>query len=259
MFAQLEDREAEGVMRRHTAVVLERSADLDAIAAWERVRALSRAAGDASGELGALEAIARATRSVAPRSDAAVRAFEQALALAARLGEPRREAALRNTLGILKWESGAYAEALAHYEAALGCIRELGNRPQEEGLTLNSIGVTLSRLHRYEEARTALEDALGVNRRSGERLLEAHTLAALGDVACETGRFDAALAQFDASLAIRRQIDDRRGEGWMLHHLARTRGRTGDASGAEALFGEAERIADECGDAALRSACALRE
>jgi tetratricopeptide (TPR) repeat protein len=117
----------------------------------------------------------------------------------------------------------------------------------------------LGRLRRYEEARTALEDALAINRQSGERLLEAHTLAALGDVAHETGRFDAALAHFDASLAIRRQIDDRRGEGWMLHHLARTRARMGDASGAEALFGEARRIAAECGDATLGRACGSRD
>jgi tetratricopeptide (TPR) repeat protein len=117
----------------------------------------------------------------------------------------------------------------------------------------------LSRLRRYEEARTALEDALAVNRLSGERLLEAHTLAALGDVAHDTGRHDAALAHFDASLSIRRQIDDRRGEGWMLHHLARTRARMGDAAGAEALFGEAGHIALACGDAALRRACEQQE
>jgi len=108
---------------------------------------------------------------------------------------------------------------------------------------------------RMAEARTALEDALAVNGRSGERVLEAHTLAALGDVAQETGRFDAALEYFDASLSIRRQLNDRRGEGWMLHHLARTRALMGHAAAAAALFDDAARIAVDCGDAALRRGC----
>jgi tetratricopeptide (TPR) repeat protein len=161
---------------------------------------------------------------------------------------------LRNTLGILSFERGAYINALAHYEAALGVVRRL-EQSAHEGLILNSIGVTLSRLCRYEEARTVLEEALAVNRTAGERLLEAHTLAALGDIAQTTGRFDAALTYFDASLAIRREIDDRRGEGWMLHHVARTRELMGDASGAEALLRSAAEIAAERGDTALGCAC----
>jgi tetratricopeptide (TPR) repeat protein len=116
--------------------------------------------------------------------------------------------------------------------------------------------VTLSRLRRYEEARTVLEEALAVNRQAGERLLEAHTLAALGDVARTAGRWDAALDCFGESLSIRQAIDDRRGEGWILHQLARTRLLMGDVAGAEALSDRAARIAAESGDAALSRACA---
>jgi serine/threonine protein kinase/tetratricopeptide (TPR) repeat protein len=254
LFAQLEDRDAEAVMRRHTAVALEQSAHPDAIAAWEQVWALSQAAGDACAELAALEGMARATRSLAPSADAAIRRFEGALALASRLGDYRREAHLRNTLGVLHFERGAYVEALAQYEVALGVVRGPGHGTHE-GLILNSIGVTLSRLCRYEEARTVLEDALAVNRQASDRLLEAHTLAALGEIAQKTGRLDAALSYFEASLSIRLEIDDRRGEGWMLHHLARTRELMGDAGGAEPLLRSAAGIAAECEDAALCRAC----
>jgi class 3 adenylate cyclase/tetratricopeptide (TPR) repeat protein len=254
LFTQIEDREAEAAMRHHAAVVLERAASPDATAAWDRVRVLAQAAGDTRAELDALEGIARARRKIAAPADAVMRGFEDALALAARLGEHRREADIRNTLGILHWERGAYAEALAEYEVVLRLVRALGDRVHE-GLTLNSIGVSLTRLRRYEEARTVLEDALAVNHQTGERLLEAHTLAALGEVAGALGRHEAALAHFEASLSIRREIEDRRGEGWMLHHLARTRASIGDAAGANAAAGAAARIAAECGDAALRRAC----
>jgi tetratricopeptide (TPR) repeat protein len=258
LFAQFEDRGAESVMRRHLAVVLDRCGRADALSEWQRVLALSQAAGDAQSELVALEGIARATRRSAPSADAAIRGFEAALALASRLGERQREAALRNTLGVLQWERGVYVEALAHYEAALALLRDLGDRVHE-GLTLNSIGVTLSRLRRDEEARTALEDALIVNRETGERLLEAHTLAALGDVAQTLGRHDAAVAYYESSLEIRRAIDDRRGEGWMLHRVAVVRARLGDAAGAGEAARDASRIAALCEDADLRRACAVAQ
>jgi tetratricopeptide (TPR) repeat protein/class 3 adenylate cyclase len=227
LFGQIEDRQSETMMRRHIAVVLERLGDADAAPAWERVRTLARAAGDAVAELDALEGLARAARR---RSSVdAIGDFEEALALASRLGDVRRQAALRNTLGIMQWERGAYQDALTHYEAALALTRLASDRVHE-GLILNSIGVTLSALRRYEEALTVLEDALAVNRETGERQLEAHTLAALGDVAQALGRFDAAAGYFEASLPLRRELGDRAGEEGLLQRLAAARARTGAAA-----------------------------
>jgi tetratricopeptide (TPR) repeat protein len=256
LFGQLEDRDAEALMGHHVAAVLERGTHPDAVAAWEHVRGLAQAASDLRAELDAVEGIARSTRRLAP--SAAIPEFEEALGLASRLADHRREAALRNTLGILEWERGGYGEALRHYEVALALSRDLGDRVHE-GLVLNSIGVTLTRLHRYEEARTALEDAVALNRQTGQRLLEAHTLAALGDVAHALGRPDTALGYFEASLSLRRELKDRRGEGWMLYNLARTRAQLGDTAGSEDSASLAARIAADCGDASLRHACGLKD
>jgi serine/threonine protein kinase/tetratricopeptide (TPR) repeat protein/class 3 adenylate cyclase len=257
LFAQLQDQDAEVPVRRQAAVVLERSGSPEAVAAWQRVHALARASGNAQEELAALEGIARATRATVGSTDDVVRLFEEALALAA-TSDRRREAALRNTLGVLQWERGAYGEALAHYEAALALFRDAGDRVHE-GLTLNSIGVTLSRQRRYEEARATLEEALAVNRETGKRLLEGHTLAALGDVALALGRFDAAIVSFEESLALRRLIADRRGEGWMLHNLSRARALAGDREGAERAAREAAQVAADSSDAALRRTCGLAD
>jgi len=254
LFAQLEDREAEVAVRRQTALVLERSGSPEAVAGWQRVHSLARAIGNTDEELAAVEGVARATRAVAGPTDEVVQLFENALALAGRGDDRRREATLRNTLGVLQWERGAYDRALGHYEAALPLLREAGDRVHQ-GLTLNSIGVTLSRLRRYDEARTALEDALAVNRETGDRLLEGHSLAALGDVALALERYDAAVASFEASLSLRRQLADRRGEGWMLHNLSRALALAGDQPAAKRAAREAARIAEESSDAALRRAC----
>jgi tetratricopeptide (TPR) repeat protein len=210
------------------ATVLERSADIsDAEGVWEKVRALRAQLGDARGELDALEGIARSARARSAAPSEVIRRAEAALALAATLREERREAALRNTLGILEWESGHYAKALRHYEIALALLRRVGDRVHE-GLALNSLAVTLTRLNRHDEARTALEESVVLNRQTGERLLEAHALASLGDVHVAGRRFAVAVECFEQSLALRHVLADAPGQQRMQQRLERVRNMMGE-------------------------------
>jgi serine/threonine protein kinase/tetratricopeptide (TPR) repeat protein len=219
LFSQLEDRAGEAEMCARLATVLERSADIsEAEVAWEKVRALRAQLGDARGELDALEGIARSARARSAAPSEVIPRAEAALALASTLGEERREAALRNTLGILEWESCHYAQALRHYEIALALHRRVGDRVHE-GLALNSLAVTLARLNRHDEARTALEESVLLNRQTGERLLEAHALAALGDVQVAGRRFAAAVECFGQSLELRRLLADAPGQQRMQQRL----------------------------------------
>jgi tetratricopeptide (TPR) repeat protein len=122
-------------------------------------------------------------------------------------------------------------------------------------LLLNSLGVTLSRLHRHEEARTALEESVALNRERGERLLEAHALAALGDMWRARGLPGTAVTCFEQSLSLRRMLGDRKGEGWMLLRIAETLAAKGDASRARETAVEAMAIAAVCGETRLTDAC----
>lgn len=108
---------------------------------------------------------------------------------------------------------------MSHYEIALVQARELHDRASE-GLLLNSLGVTLARLDRCEEARTVLEQSVALNRDSGEKLLEAHALAALGDVRRARGALDAARECFEGAVALRRALNDDDGERHLLQRLA---------------------------------------
>ena len=199
-------------MRRHVAVVLER----------RRARRRDRGVGtrphagagrgDASAELDALEGIAE-RRDARRHRPTRIRPFRSRARARLETGRARREAALRNTLGILQWERGAYLRRSRTTKRRSGLFALSGDRVHE-GLMLNSIGVTLTRLRRYEEARTVLEEALVVNRETGERQLEAHTLASLGDVAQAGGRFEAAAEYFERSRSTRDRRS--RGQGWML-------------------------------------------
>ena len=60
---------------------------------------------------------------------------------------------------------------------------------------------------------------------------------------------------FRSSLAIRREIGDRRGEGWMQHSLARVAGLERRTEVAVSAAEEARRIAVELGDKELLQAC----
>jgi len=90
----------------------------------------------------------------------------------------------------------------------------------------------------------------------GERLVEGHGHAALGDVLLARGAHEAAAVRYEASLALRRQVGDRRGEGWMLHHVARACGRAGDDARARESAAAAAAIAVELDDTALSASCA---
>jgi tetratricopeptide (TPR) repeat protein len=122
----------------------------------------------------------------------------------------------------LEWESCHYLQALKHYEVALVLFRRVGDRVHE-GLALNSLGVTLARLNRHDEARTALEESILLNRDTGERLLEAHALAALGDVHVAGRRFATAAECFGQSQELRRLLADLPGEQRMHQRLEQVR------------------------------------
>jgi tetratricopeptide (TPR) repeat protein/class 3 adenylate cyclase/tRNA A-37 threonylcarbamoyl transferase component Bud32 len=218
LFAQLEDRTSQADLWAKVAIARERLGDWRAAhAAWITVLDLRRTIGDSLRELDAREGVARALRQVAPVE--AVPAFEQALALATVLGAASRQLALHNTLGILQWERGAFAEALRHYDAGLRLCRDTADRAHE-GLMLNSMGVALTRLQRYDEARTVLDESVALNRRTGERLLEAHALAALAEVSMCRGRGGAALECLDTAIAIRRELGDEPAVAEMLSRRA---------------------------------------
>jgi tetratricopeptide (TPR) repeat protein/class 3 adenylate cyclase len=255
LFAQLEDPASEATTRARAAAILgRRDRPAEALEAWRRVASICEQIDDKRGRLDALEGVARATRALDPEPAASIAAFATALDLASTLGERRRALGLHNTLGILHWQRGAYAEALIHYENALALVADHGDARQE-AVILNSVGATLTRLHRAEEARTALEEGLARSRDAGDRRLEAHALAALGQVARSVGRLDRAVEHFRASLALRRELHDRAGEGWMLRRLAETWFALGDSAAAEQAAAAATQVAGDAGDPALIAAC----
>ncbi len=254
LFAQLEERANEGLMRHRLASVYEKLGDWQAAHdAWCDVRTLARALADLPVEAEALEGIARTDRQLGSDPAAVIAGYEEALATAARAGDRSRELTIRNALGIVQWQRGSYADAVRHYEAALRLCRE-GRDRVHEGLILNSLGATLHRLQRWDEARTALLDGVRVTEATGEVQLQAHALGALGEVCLDSGRLEEARTHLHASLLLRLALPDRRGEGWMHERLARTARTGGDMIASSMHATQARDIAAELDDPSLQAA-----
>jgi len=227
----------------------------DALEAWRKARLLRARIGDRSGEVQALYEMGRLSRDHFEDPVQAIRYFREGLDLAAALGDAHRQGDLLNALGITEWKRGAYEQALLHYEAALVQYREAGDL-SETALMLNSLGVTLRSLRRYDEALARLQQAVHAAHQANHRLFLGHALAAIGDVYRDRGEYEEALSHYQQSLDIRREIGDRQGEGWMLHHLAMTECSDGQTDHARQWVEQASQIAESQSDGELIEACA---
>ena len=108
---------------------------------------------------------------------------------------------------------------------------------------------------RHEEASQRLDEAVTLHRQTGQRQLEGHALAAWGDVYFEMRQAEQAVHYYGESLKLRWALDDRKGEGWMLHHLARVYALEGETDRAHDSAAQASKIAEEIGDDELLKAC----
>ncbi len=256
LFEQLEDHVNTALMWRRLALAHEQlNAFEEAQTSWERARQIYGTSGNRAGEAEALEGLARAERRLDAAPEQVIARYEEALALAVRLGDHKRELAVRNSLGIVHWQRGEYRDAVRQYEHALRLCRASADRVHE-ALILNSLGASLHKLRRWDEARTALVEAVRVTEHTGELQLRAHAYATLGDVAIASGRLEEARERFVQSLQLRAELADRRGEGWMQQRLAHANALLGHDVEARAAKEAALGIARELNDQPLIAALA---
>ncbi|HSK18306.1 MAG TPA: tetratricopeptide repeat protein [Longimicrobiales bacterium] len=266
LFSQLEDRASEIGLWREIARIHDRGGDAsEALAAWNRVVALDAAAAqhhgvgapldeDTVAQLEARMGIAFAARRAGLPVEEVRTAHREALDHAVRAGDRDAQGRLLNNLGIMAWESADYDDALVRYEQALAVYRDLRD-DAGIGLILNSIAATLRAMGRIEEARENLEEALPVHQRAGSRLLEGHAFAMLGDIALDAGNAERALWLFTESHALREQIGDQLGAGWMHSRIARAHVAHGAMQAALRHVTAALDIADELDARDLSRAC----
>jgi tetratricopeptide (TPR) repeat protein len=246
----LGDRDAAIAMLTEAAPLLERRAQYDEAAqSWQRLLDLTREDAAHPFAVDALTGLARAAEH-AGHVDRALRFLQGALP---RCDDERRGRVL-NEIGIREWSRNQFESALDVFRQALVEFERL-DQPEHAGLMLNSMGACLLRLGRADEAKSMLDRAMRAHATSRQDVLEGHALALLGDVAEMQRDHAAAIAAYEQSLAIRQQRGDRRGEGWMRHHIARACQDAGLAERARAEIARAEQIGHELADGEILEAC----
>ena len=174
------------------------------------------------------------------RFEDALDRFMRAFALGTEAGSPRSQARTLNNIGSAYRDLGELSKALEYFHRALELWRANGMRDGEL-MTLNNIGAVHSQLGEEVVALGFFEEALRLTPGSAKdehgRLLNnmADSHAALGDRR-------RAIELAEQSLALRREVRDRRGEGSTLLTLGRAFRDEGDADHAVALLGEALQI-----------------
>jgi serine/threonine protein kinase/tetratricopeptide (TPR) repeat protein/class 3 adenylate cyclase len=247
---RLADGDTEIAMLAQAAPLLEKHGQNDEAAqSWQRLLDLTRENDRHPLAVHALTGLAHAAER-AGHVDRALRFFREALPLC----DEENRGRILNKIGIREWSRGQFEPALSTFSEALVVFERLDQR-EHAGLMLNSIGACLTRLGRAAEAKSILERAVRAHVESRQANLEGHALALLGDVALAEQDHAAAIAAYQQSLSIRQQRGDRRGEGWMHHHLARAFEAAGLRDQQRDAVARAEAIGVELADAELLAAC----
>lgn len=183
----------------------------------ELQRALRRAetSDDQPGIVEALGALADVQAETA-QTDEAINLYEQAIALARRIGYRHREGVSLVNLGTVRLVRGDPGPALLAYEEAAGVFDALGNHRGLAMVQLNRAWTLHRWLGRDDEAQRDAQSAHGYFEQSSNRGLAAVCLETLAGVARRRGQFDRAGDLLAAGLTAAREAGDQRAEVQLL-------------------------------------------
>jgi CHAT domain-containing protein/tetratricopeptide (TPR) repeat protein len=140
----------------------------------------------------------------------AIEFHQQSLAIKQEIGDRNGEATSLNNLGGAYFQLGQYPKAIEFYQQSLAIFREISNR-NGEGLTLGNLGNVYNNLGEYPKAIEFYQQSLAIQREIGNRNGFASSLMGLGNVYNNLGEYPKAIEFYQQSLAIQREIGNRNG------------------------------------------------
>jgi tetratricopeptide (TPR) repeat protein len=155
----------------------------------------------------------------------------RALELYEQLGDPERESAVLNNLGMFAYFDGRWDEAIALYEQAAECSDRAG-RPADRALTDCNVGEILSDQGRFDEAEAHLQRARRVWTATSERQAVAFVDVLLTRLAVRRGPCPDGVATLEAAAGELRRSRVDAYTGFAQALVAEAHAFTGDASRA---------------------------
>ena len=150
--------------------------------------------------------------------EAALRSFEQVLAIARQTSDRLLEGKALNALGNTYVAFGNYTKAIGLYQQALTIARAVKDR-HGENAALGNLGAASTRLGDYSNAIQYFQQDLEIARETKDRKGEGGSLGNLGTLYMFLGDYVKAIDYQQQSLAIAREIKNRLGEAQSLGNL----------------------------------------
>jgi ATP/maltotriose-dependent transcriptional regulator MalT/DNA-binding transcriptional ArsR family regulator len=174
----------------------------------------------------------------------AVELWQRALDAARAAADDARVAGIERSIGLARYWSGAFDEALAHYGAATDAARRAGDRPLEARVLIATASC-LQAVSRSAEARDEVERALAIATELGDDALLARVHRSLLLLYLWTGPAEKAREHGRRAIALA-ETSGQRAVAWSGHWaLAVLAGLTGKADELRGHLGDAHRVADE--------------
>jgi CHAT domain-containing protein/tetratricopeptide (TPR) repeat protein len=180
---------------------------------------------------------------------AAIRSWQQTLAIYQQLKDRDGEASSLNNLGLAYYSLGQYPKAIEFHQQSLAIKQEIGDR-NGEALSLMNMGIAYSELGQYPKAIEFYQQSLSIQRQIGDRNGQALSLMNIGNVYFDLEQYPKAIEFFHKSLSIQRQIGDRNGEAKSIGNMGNAYNFLGQYPKAIEFFQQSMVIFRDIGDIA---------
>ncbi|MGH9503479.1 MAG: protein kinase domain-containing protein [Terriglobales bacterium] len=173
--------------------------------------------------------------------------YQQALAIARKIGDKRATARELGNIGLIFAQEGDFATGEKIYGEALADFRDVGDK-HGMSVVIGNTGDIFHAEGRLGDALAEYRDALVLAREVGHKSSEGIDLQLIGNVLGDQGDLRGAVEMYERASEIQREIDDTSYYAATLVSIGRLRRQRGDSDGAKKAFQESLALRERLGE-----------
>jgi len=191
-------------------------------------------------------------------SEAALRDATKAAALAAAMGDPRRQLGVQEEIGAIYITQGDLESAYNAYEAAVSLFNTVPD-PRLQGYVWSDMGVLYTLMGDFSRATDALGQATAVWKANPNPAGELNTLDDYGDLLLERNQPETARSYYNRGLELAEKSSNDRARIFLLRGMGKSYLQQGDAARAKTDLQQALKLAHDVneGDSMAETLCLL--
>ncbi|MGC2183320.1 MAG: protein kinase [Terriglobales bacterium] len=173
--------------------------------------------------------------------------YQQALAIARKIGDKRATARELGNIGLIFVQQGDFATGEKIYEEALADFRDVGDK-HGMSVVVGNTGDIFHAEGRLGDALAEYRDALVLAREVGHKSSEGIDLQLIGNVLADQGDLGGAVEMYDRASELQREINDTSYYAATLVSIGRVRRQRGDSDGAKKAYQESLALRERLGE-----------